>query len=65
MYKANNIKTNFEVMKYQDSKEIVSKDSYLSMQAIGKTDTKKILYYYALSKKILYYYALSRCSSFF
>ena len=44
------MKTNFEVVKYQDSKKIVSKDSYLSMQAIGKTDTKKILYYYALSK---------------
>ena len=50
LYKANNIKTNFEVLKYWDSKEIFSKDSYLTMQAIRKTETKKILSYYALSK---------------
>ena len=48
--KVNNIKTNSEVLKRQDSKEIFSKDSYLTMQAIGKTETKKILSYYALSK---------------
>ena len=48
--KANNIKINFEVLKCQDSKEIFSKDSSLTMQAIGKTETKKILFYYALSK---------------
>ena len=40
--KANNIKTNFEVLKCQDSKKIFSKDSYLTMQAIGKTETKEI-----------------------
>ena len=48
--KANNIKTNFEVLKCQDSKEMFSKDSYLTMQAIGTTETKKILSYHALSE---------------
>ena len=47
--KISNIKTNFEVLKCQDSIEILTNDSYLTMQAIGKTETKKILSYYALS----------------
>ena len=48
--KANNVKTNFEVLKCKDFKEIFSKNSYLTMQATGKTETKKILSYYALLK---------------
>ena len=42
--------TNFEVLKCQDSKKILSKDSCLTMATIGKTKTKKTLFYYALSE---------------
>ena len=48
--KANDIATNFDVLKCQESKEIFSKDSFFTIQAIGKNESKKILLYYALSK---------------
>ena len=52
-YKINGIKTNFEVLERQDSREVFDKDSYFAMQDIVKNETKKILSYYALSKIVL------------
>ena len=52
-YKINGIKTNFEVLERQDSREVFDKDSYFVMQDIAKNETKKILSYYALSKIVL------------
>ena len=52
-YKINGIKTNFEVLERQDSREVFDKDSYFVMQDIAKNETKKILSYYPLSKIVL------------
>ena len=53
-YKINGIKTNFEVLERQDSREVFDKDSYFVMQDIAKNETKKIPSYYALSKIVLH-----------
>ena len=52
-YKINGIKTNFEVLERQDSREVFDKGRYFVMQDIAKNETKKILSYYALSKIVL------------
>ena len=51
--KINGIKTNFEVLERQDSREVFDKGSYFVMQDIAKNETKKILSFYALSKIVL------------
>lgn len=40
----------FEILKELDSQKILNNDCYLIMEAIEKTETMRLLSYYALTK---------------